>query len=340
MSASRAEAARIARAARSSAGTPSHGLLRFRRGHWWRTFNAPTKTPMAHLRKKEKWLDHARAMIEGKSLAKTAELCGVHPNDGLPLAASVSPRARFRQAPMLRGHRRGTRPSSSNPSRADGPTCRERRGSGPETARHPGLHQDNNSRSRRSRPEGRDLRRRLASGRQRFGGNRARRRRHAEQPSHRRRRPGDRRFRSQGGDSLPRRAVAGKAGSPRPPAPAHLINVNAYHSRLKQWLTQRQRRRHQELRLNHLGWLRRPRSLGRSTGSTKLDQRRYRKRSLPTPNAIRARNFFAKIRIDGIRLPSGQIEPQTCETPGARNQETGISYFSCRNSLESLDSDE
>ena len=27
----------------------------------------------------QKWLDHARAMIEGKSLAKTAQLCGVHP---------------------------------------------------------------------------------------------------------------------------------------------------------------------------------------------------------------------------------------------------------------------
>ena len=34
---------------------------------------------VAHLRNKEKWLDHARAMIEGKSLAKTAALCGVHP---------------------------------------------------------------------------------------------------------------------------------------------------------------------------------------------------------------------------------------------------------------------
>ena len=34
---------------------------------------------MAHLRKKEKWLAHAQAMIEGKSLAKTAKLCGVHP---------------------------------------------------------------------------------------------------------------------------------------------------------------------------------------------------------------------------------------------------------------------
>ena len=57
----------------------SHGLLRFRCKSCGRTFNALTKTPMAHLRKKERWLDHARAMIEGKSLAKTAELCGVHP---------------------------------------------------------------------------------------------------------------------------------------------------------------------------------------------------------------------------------------------------------------------
>ena len=57
----------------------SDGLLRFRCKSCGRTFNALTKTPMAHLRKKESWLDHAQAMIEGKSLAKTAELCGVHP---------------------------------------------------------------------------------------------------------------------------------------------------------------------------------------------------------------------------------------------------------------------
>ena len=57
----------------------SHGLLRFRCKSCGRTFNALTKTPMAHLRKKEKWPAHARAMIEGKSLAKTAQLCGVHP---------------------------------------------------------------------------------------------------------------------------------------------------------------------------------------------------------------------------------------------------------------------
>jgi len=57
----------------------SDGLLRYRCKSCRRTFNALTKTPMAHLRKKDKWLDHARAMIEGRSLAKTAALCGVHP---------------------------------------------------------------------------------------------------------------------------------------------------------------------------------------------------------------------------------------------------------------------
>ena len=57
----------------------SDGLLRFRCKSCGRTFNALTKTPMAHLRKKERWLDHAQAMIEGMSLARTAKLCGVHP---------------------------------------------------------------------------------------------------------------------------------------------------------------------------------------------------------------------------------------------------------------------
>ena len=50
---------------------------------------------MAHLRKKEKWLDHARAMIEGKSLAKTAALCGVHPTTAFRW------RHRFLRAPAV-----------------------------------------------------------------------------------------------------------------------------------------------------------------------------------------------------------------------------------------------
>ena len=78
MSASRPKAVRIARATKSSAGAARMVFCGFAKS-CGRTFNALTKTPMAHLRKKERWLDHARAMIEGKSLAKTAELCGVHP---------------------------------------------------------------------------------------------------------------------------------------------------------------------------------------------------------------------------------------------------------------------
>jgi hypothetical protein len=46
-----------------------------------------TKTPMAHLRKKERWLDHAHAMIEGMSLAK--ELCR-NLGDGVNQAADIS----------------------------------------------------------------------------------------------------------------------------------------------------------------------------------------------------------------------------------------------------------
>ena len=35
---------------------------------------------MARLRKKDRWLDRAQAMIEGESLVKTTEFCGVHPS--------------------------------------------------------------------------------------------------------------------------------------------------------------------------------------------------------------------------------------------------------------------
>ena len=97
----------------------SHGLLRFRCKSCGRTFNALTKTPMAHLRKKEKWLDHARAMIEGKSLAKTAALCGVHPTTAFRW------RHRFLRAPAsdkprgLRGIVEADETSFSNPSRAE-----------------------------------------------------------------------------------------------------------------------------------------------------------------------------------------------------------------------------
>ena len=121
----------------------SHGLLRFRCKGCGRTFNALTKTPMAHLRKKEKWLDHARAMIEGKSLAKTAALCGVHPTTAFRW------RHRFLRAPAsdkprgLRGIVEADETfilESFKGGRSDLPRKARKRGG---TARHPGLHQDN-----------------------------------------------------------------------------------------------------------------------------------------------------------------------------------------------------
>jgi transposase-like protein len=121
----------------------SHGLLRFRCKSCGRTFNALTKTPMAHLRKKDRWLDHARAMIEGKSLAKTAKLCGVHPTTAFRW------RHRFLRAPAsdkprtLRGIVEADETfilESFKGRWSDLPRKARKRGG---TARHAGLYQDN-----------------------------------------------------------------------------------------------------------------------------------------------------------------------------------------------------
>jgi transposase-like protein len=53
-------------------------LPRYRCKTCRRTFNALTKTPLAHLRMKDKWGAQAGALIEGVSTAKAARLCGVH----------------------------------------------------------------------------------------------------------------------------------------------------------------------------------------------------------------------------------------------------------------------
>ena len=121
----------------------SDGLLRYRCKACRRTFNALTRTPMAHLRKKEKWLDHARAMIEGRSLAKTAELCGVHPTTAFRW------RHRFLRAPSvnkprtLRGIVEADETFVLESFKVDGRTFRDRRAGG---AARPGirdLNQDN-----------------------------------------------------------------------------------------------------------------------------------------------------------------------------------------------------
>jgi transposase-like protein len=54
------------------------GLRRYMCTSCNRTFNALTGTPLAHLQKREKWLDYARAIVNGLSLRKAAKRVGVH----------------------------------------------------------------------------------------------------------------------------------------------------------------------------------------------------------------------------------------------------------------------
>ena len=148
----------------------SHGLLRFRCKSCGRTFNTLTRTPMAHLRKKDRWLDHARAMIEGKPGEDRGARAGDPSDDGVSLASPVSARPCKRQAPGLeRDRRSGRNLRSRDPSRADGPTCREGAKARQERPGIPGLHQGQHSHPCRPRPEQRHLRRDLGQGRRRFG---------------------------------------------------------------------------------------------------------------------------------------------------------------------------
>lgn len=58
----------------------ARGLPRYRCTQCRKTFNPFTGTPVAGLHNKERWLDQARALIEGQSLAKAAERCQIDPS--------------------------------------------------------------------------------------------------------------------------------------------------------------------------------------------------------------------------------------------------------------------
>src|ERR1700729_3510450 len=212
----------------------SPGLLRFRCKSCGRTFNTLTKTPMAHLRKKDRWLDHTRAMIEGKSLAKTAALCGIHPTTAFRW------RHRFLRAPAsdkprgLRGIVEADETfvlESFKGRWSDLPRAARKRGG---KARHPGPYQDNIpvlvARDRKGatfdavlpQVDGASIGRALAGV--------------GTQDNH-----------LSGDGGRPSAAFARRAGipfhavlapgKPTPHAPhLHRNNVNAYHGRLKQWL--------------------------------------------------------------------------------------------------------
>jgi transposase-like protein len=56
------------------------GLQRYRCVACKATFNALTGTPLARLRKKDKWLEYAQQMEQGQSVRKSAQACEVHRN--------------------------------------------------------------------------------------------------------------------------------------------------------------------------------------------------------------------------------------------------------------------
>jgi transposase-like protein len=58
----------------------ARGLPRYRCAECHKTFNSFTGTAVAGLHNKDRWLEHARALIEGESLAKAAERCQIHPS--------------------------------------------------------------------------------------------------------------------------------------------------------------------------------------------------------------------------------------------------------------------
>jgi transposase-like protein len=56
------------------------GLPRFRCESCRRLFDPLTGTPLSGLRHRDRWLAHLEALLEGKTLAKTAQACGIHIN--------------------------------------------------------------------------------------------------------------------------------------------------------------------------------------------------------------------------------------------------------------------
>ena len=58
----------------------ANGLQRYRCGACRATFNALTETPLAGLRYKTKWMDYAQQLVEGSSVRKSAAAVGIHPN--------------------------------------------------------------------------------------------------------------------------------------------------------------------------------------------------------------------------------------------------------------------
>ena len=56
----------------------AHGLPRYRCGKCHKTFNALTGTPLARLRHRERWAEYAQTLIDGATVREAARRCGIH----------------------------------------------------------------------------------------------------------------------------------------------------------------------------------------------------------------------------------------------------------------------
>ena len=239
-------------------------LLRFRckEESCGRTFNALTKTPMAHLGAKK---------VENGSLIRRpgddrgqepgqdrAQLCGVHPTTAFRW------RHRFLRAPAVHKPRSLSGIVEADETFVLAESFKGRWSDLPRPAAQTRRHGQASvgpirtifPRSRRPRPEAARpstrscLRVDGASSRKS-----ACRRGHTGQPSDRRRRPANRRLRPAEPDPGSTRCFRARKASSRKRPHLHINNVNAYHGRLKQWLNRFNGVATKNLP-NYLGWRR------------------------------------------------------------------------------------
>lgn len=98
----------------------SHGLARMRCHSCARTSNALTGTPLAHLRKRERWLRYGQTLIEGVSVRQAGQSCGVDKNTAFRWRHRFLEAAATHRPTHEGGLSRPMKPSFRSPSRASG----------------------------------------------------------------------------------------------------------------------------------------------------------------------------------------------------------------------------
>src|SRR3954451_13306819 len=99
-------------------------LPRYRCRDCGRTFNGLTSTPLAHLRKKDRWEAQAEALITGESVAKAAQRCGVAGSTAFRRRHRFLAAAAFDQPARLNAIVEADETFILDRSRANGPICR------------------------------------------------------------------------------------------------------------------------------------------------------------------------------------------------------------------------